>query len=213
VIDPAFLPDMTGDPEAAMENPVAERRSWTLDQVIEEFTTYSAQARDIFAMAQAEPMASTLLPMGKLGTHPMSILASTFLFDTYCHLRNDILAPNGPIDRPEPPRDEQRLAPTIEWMLAGLPWMCSDALAPIVDRPIVLTLEGPGGGSWTIAPGGPDGRVALDAGIDPAAAATVTSSGHDFVIWGTHRRPWAGMTKISGDDAYATTVLDAINII
>ena len=72
-------------------------------------------------------MSETMLPMGDLGTHPMAIMPSTFLFDNYCHLRNDILKPNGPIDRPEPPRDEKRLAPTIEWMLAGLPWMCADA--------------------------------------------------------------------------------------
>src|SRR6478609_4604238 len=65
----------------------------------------------------------------------VDLTAGIFLFDGYCHLRNDILKPNGPIDRPEPPRDEQRLRPTLEWMLAGLPWMCASQLA-FVDRPI-----------------------------------------------------------------------------
>jgi uncharacterized protein (TIGR03083 family) len=213
VVDPAFLPDMSGDPEAAMESPVALRRDLGLEAVLEEYETYSAQAMNVFVMAQDDPMASTMLPMGKLGTHPMSMLPSVFLFDTYCHLRNDVLQPHGPIDRDEPPRDEQRLRPTVEWMLAGLPWMCADELAPLVDRPLVLTLDGPGGGSWTIAPGGDDGRVAVSEGADANAAATVRSTDHDFVIWGTQRRPWAGMTKIAGDDAYAGAVLDVINVI
>src|SRR5262245_18084399 len=121
VVDPAYLPDLTGgDVESAMEGPVAERRSWSFDDVLGEYETYSAQAMNVFVMAQDEPMASTQLPMGQLGTHPMSILPSVYLFDTYCHLRNDILQPHGPIDRDEPPRDEQRLRPTVEWMLAGV---------------------------------------------------------------------------------------------
>src|SRR5439155_797507 len=127
--------------------------------------------------------------MGDLGTHPMSLTPGIFLFDGYCHLRNDILKPNGPIDRPEPPRDEKRLRPTFEWMLAGLPWMCASQLA-FVDRPINLVLTGVGSGSWSIGPGGEDGRLLVCEGAAPDAAATVTSDGHDFVIWGTKRRPW-----------------------
>jgi hypothetical protein len=93
-----------------------------------------------------------------------------------------------------------------------MPWMCP-TLASVVDRPLVLTLDGPGGGTWTLAPDGPDGRIALTEGADPNAAATVHSTDHDFVIWGTKRRPYAGLTKIDGDDAYAGTVLDAVKVI
>jgi hypothetical protein len=143
----------------------------------------------------------------------MSILPSTFLFDGYTHLRNDILTPNGSIDRPQPPRDEMRLRPTIEWMLAGLPWMCADALDGIVDRPLALVLEGPGGGTWTIAPGGIEGRVVVSEGAAADVAATITSSDHDFVIWGTRRASWRDLVKIEGDEAYAARVLDAIKII
>ena len=100
-------------------------------------------------------------------------------------------------------------------MLAGLPWMCADTITPVVDRPIVLELDGPGGGTWTIAPGGRDeGRVRRHRRCRAGdAAATVASTDHDFVIWGTQRRPWADYVKIEGDDAYAAPVLDAINII
>ena len=146
-----------------MEAPVAERRAWPVDDVLAEYETYSGQVADLGASLQDPPMSETMLPMGDLGTHPMSIMPSTFLFDGYCHLRNDILKPNGPIDRPEPPRDEKRLAPTIEWMLAGLPWMCTEQLA-FVDRPITLVITGVGGGTWTIGPGGDDGRVLVSEG-------------------------------------------------
>jgi len=213
VIDPAFLPNMAEGTEASMEPAVAERRSWPIEKVLEEYGTYSEQAAALFAGVQDPPLADTLLPMGDLGTHPMSILPATFLFDAYCHLRHDILVPRGSIDRPEPPRDEQRLRPTVDWMLAGLPWMCADGLRPVVDRPIVLVLDGPGGGSWTIAPGGEEGRVALTDGAATDAAVTVRSVDHDFVLWGTQRASWRDSVKIDGDDAYAARVLDAVNII
>jgi uncharacterized protein (TIGR03083 family) len=212
VVDPSAMPDLSGGTEISMEAPVAQRRSLPIAQVLTEYETYSGQAVDAFAMLQDPSMAANELPMGELGTHPMSMLASTFLFDAYCHLRNDILQPNGPIDRAEPPRDEQRLRPTVEWMLAGLPWMCSDALA-FMDRPVSLTLDGPGGGTWTIQPADGNERPQVTEGIDEGAAATVASTDHDFVVWGTQRRPWASLTTVTGDDDYAARVLDAIKII
>jgi uncharacterized protein (TIGR03083 family) len=174
VIDPAFLPDSSKvGTERSMEPAVAERRSWPIEAVLEEYETYSGQAAEVFASVQAPPLGETLLPMGELGTHPMAILPSTFLFDGYTHLRNDILTPNGSIDREQPPRDEQRLRPTIEWMLAGLPWMCADALAGVVDRPLELTLDGPGGGTWTIASRSP--KVGAPTPPRSYAAPTTTS--------------------------------------
>ena len=213
VVDPTYLVDMTNGTEAAMEAPVAERRNKPFADVLAEYETCSTGAADAFASLQAEGVRDTPITMPELGTHPMSMLANLFLFDTYTHLRVDILAPTGSIDRPEPPRDEARLRPTVEWMLAGLPWMCADALAPIVDRPLLLVLEGPGGGSWTVAPGGDGGRVAVTAGRANDAAATVCSGDHDFVVWGTTRRPWSDFVKIDGDDAYAARFLDVVNII
>ena len=192
VADPSVMPDMAGGTENAMEAPVADRRTWTVEEVLAEFETYSGQVADLAASVQEPPMAETMLPMN--------------------HLRNDILKPNGPIDRPEPPRDEKRVAPTIEWMLAGLPWMCTEKLA-FVDRPITLVLTGVGGGSWSIGPGGDDGRVLVREGVDAGSVATVTSDAHDFVIWGTQRRPWQSLTGTEGDAAYAGRVLDGIKII
>jgi uncharacterized protein (TIGR03083 family) len=213
VADPAFMPDMSSGTENAMEAPVGERRAWSIEQVLDEYETFSAQAAEIFASVQAAPIGETPLPMGELGTHTMSILPSTFLFDAYCHLRHDILAPTGSVDRPQPPRDEQRLKPTIEWMLAGLPWMCTDDLNASVTKPLVLQLDGPGGGAWTLQPAGNQPRVTIEDGAASDAAATVTSSTHDFVVWGTKRRPWRDHTTITGDATHAGNVLDAIKVI
>jgi uncharacterized protein (TIGR03083 family) len=213
VMDPTCLPRNPPGTERGMEPSVTERRTWPIEQVIDEYETYSDKAADMFAGLQTAARGETLIPMANFGTHPMSILPKTFLFDGYTHLRNDILAPSGSIVRDEPPRDEKRLRPTVEWMLAGLPWMCADELGPIVDHPMVLTLDGPGGGTWTIAPGGDDGRVTVTSGTASDAVATVTSSDHEFAIWGTRRAPWRDSVKINGDDAYAARVLDAINII
>ena len=213
VVDPAFLADLSGGAEAAMEAGVEERRSWPIADVIAEYETYSAQAADTFELLQGEGIGDAPITMPELGTHPMKALAGCFLFDSYTHYRHDLLAPTGSVDRPQPERDEQRLRPTMEWMLAGLPWMCEDALGPVVDRPIVLVLDGPGGGTWTIAPGGDDGRVLVTEVDTPGAAATIRSGTHDFVVWGTTRRPYRDFVKLEGDEDYAIAFLDCVNII
>ena len=213
VVDPSFMP--TGDDpdiEKNMEGAVNERRSWSVAQVLEEWETYSAQAAEQFAAFQAPGIAEVALPMGALGTHNFGIIPDIFTFDLLCHLRNDMLAPNGPTKRDLPAADAKRLQPTMDWMLAGLPWMCAAGLA-VVDRPLVLRLTGPGGGEFALAPGGEDGRITVTPGADAAATATVDSTTDAFVVWGTTRRPWRDYCRVSGDAGYAATVLDVVNVI
>ena len=46
---------------------------------------------------------------------------------------------------------------------------------------------------------------------DPEA--TVTSSGFDFVLWGTQRRPWRQMSvEISGDHDIGAAFCDALHV-
>jgi hypothetical protein len=92
-------------------------------------------------------------------------------------------------------------------MLAGLPQMCAADLAGKLDAPINLVLSGPGGGEYVLSSGG------VTPGRDPSAAATVSSSAADFVLWGTQRRPWKSYVSVEGDEHAAAAVLDAINII
>jgi hypothetical protein len=175
--------------------------------VLDEYREWSEKGIAALAGMQNPPMADTVIPLGDLGSHPLHLLANALAFDHYCHLRNDVLAPNGPIERPRLPSDDLRVGATIEWMLAGLPQMCAADLAGKLTRPVNLVLTGPGGGEYALLEGG------VSAGLDPAAAATVTSPAADFVVWGTRRRPWAGYVKIEGDERAAAAVLDVINII
>ena len=50
-------------------------------------------------------------------------------------------------------------------------------------------------------------------GEDPAAAATITSDGHAFVIWGTKRADWRDAVTLDGDQELAERFLDTLNIV
>lgn len=207
IVEPGSMPASDAGTEATADLGVEQLRGLGEAEVVAQYEDWSQRMVEGFAALQDEPVASMLLPLGDLGSHPMHILANAIVFDHYCHLRHDVLSR---LDRPTLPQDPEALAATVEWMLAGLPQMCAAGLT-VVDRPLVLVLEGPGGGTWTIAPGDP--FVVIGEGAAPDAAATVTSTAHDFVSWGTARRPWRDTCTISGDAGYAASVLDAVNVI
>jgi hypothetical protein len=173
-------------------DPLVLRGNWDIDAVVEEFERFTEASAAVFGRMQA---ISRPRAMGDFGTHPTSELPDLYLFDIYGHLRGDILKPYGPIDRAEPARDEIRLIPTVQWMLAAQPQMCP------VDATITLELDGPAGGTFVIGPenGGP--------------AATVRCTDHEFMLWGTQRRLWRESVTIDGDEAAATRALDAIRVI
>lgn len=201
----------TDDAERNADAAVDERRGWTSAEVAAEYERSSEAAIAGLAALQGTPMGDTVIPLGNLGHHPMHLLADALAFDHYCHLRHDLIAPGGPLVRDPLPSDDLRLVPTMTWMLAGLPQMCAEALR-IVDRPLQLVFEGPGGGTWHLIPGDPFVEVVAGPADEPAA--TVVSTAHDFVSWGTTRRPWRELgVRISGDERYAAQVLDGINII
>ena len=131
-------------------------------EVLDEYETYSGQVDAVVTMAQDPPMSETELPLGDLGTHPMSIFASMFCFDNYCHLRHDILEPARPgrAGRAAPRRRLASARPSSGCSRGCRG--CRSRRCTCVDRPVALVLTGPGGGTWTIAPGGDDGRVRGD---------------------------------------------------
>ena len=185
VIDREHLPG-NGDP-------VKVRRSWSITDLVDEFATYTAKTTEVFGSMQGS---DKRIPMAQFGMHPVSALPDLYLFDMYGHLRADVLRPYGPVDREEPPRDEQRVRPTVEWMLGAWPHMC-----PPADGAIELVLDGAGGGTWTVG------------GNGTALRATVHSAAHDFVLWGTARQPYSGYVQIDGETAYAHEVLARVKII
>ena len=211
ICDPASMArGGTDDAEANAEVGVDERRGWSSADVLAEYEQWSETLLGVFAGMQKEPSASTVIPLGNLGSHPLHILANAIVFDHYCHLRHDLVAPGGPLTRSQLPSDDFRLTPTMEWMLGGLPQMCSAAMQGL-DRPLVLSFGGSGGGTWTLAPGSP--LITVTEGSESATAATVRSTAHDFVQWGTKRRDWRASCTVVGDTAYAAAILDGINVI
>jgi uncharacterized protein (TIGR03083 family) len=213
VVEPGSMPAVAGDVEATQDQAVALRKDWTPEQVLEDYEQRSAAVLEALAGLQAPGIADSPITLDNLGTHPLHLLANALAFDHFCHLRNDILRPNGPIDRPAPPADDLRLEATMEWLLSGLPQMAAEPLRAAVSKPLALRLGGPGGGEWTLRPAEGDGLVTLEEGADPGAAATVSSTAEDFVVWGTQRRSWRERAvEVEGDEAYAASVLDAIHV-
>ncbi len=202
--DPVELPA-----EVAMEALVAPRREWSPAQVLAEYDAHADTALATLAAMQEEPVASTEVPLADLGTYPTHAIADAYAFDHWCHLRFDLLAPAGPIERDLPPTTDEELAPGVQWMLWGIPQMQGDRLNFLAE-PITLELTGPGGRTVTIEPP-VDGRLVVRDG--GGGAATVRSSAADFVAWGTTRRPWRDHVELTGDTDTAAAFLDALDVI
>ena len=211
-VDPSPAPDepINLPAERMMDLLIEPRKDWSNEQILAEYLAFCDQAVDVLASLQEEPMASTVIPLADLGSYPMNQLADAYAFDHYCHLRIDLLAPEGPIERRLPASDATRLGPAVRWMITGMPQMQSD-LGLALAAPITLTLTGPGGGVWTIAPA--VNEITVSEGASSTCVADVSSNGHSFVNWGTKRSPWSEHCKVTGDQAVAAKFLDALNII
>lgn len=189
---------------------VATRRSRDPQQVLEEYEKWSSRMVKLLALGQRPPLSKAPFKAGELGVYPMAQVASASVFDTHLHLHYDMAPAVG---RTLPAPGPGTVAVINEWVLGGIPKMCKAALS-FMDRPVTITLDGPGGGSWAIvpSPGGKPGR------IEPApvagSAAEITANPQELALWATHRTPWREQdVKIAGDEAYATRILDAIRVI
>lgn len=209
---PPAEPAPTLTAEEAMEALVAPRKAWSAADLLAEYARTRDGAFAALAAMQDEPLASTEIPVADLGTYAMHWLANAYCFDHYCHVRHDLLAPGGPLPDTLAPPDDLRLRPGIEWMLAGLPQMCGAALAPVTG-PLRLELTGPGGGVWTIHPPADGGLATIEESSSTPPVATVSSSAHDFVSWGTKRSDWRSACSLRGDGDVAAAFLDALNIV
>ena len=198
--------------EEAMEALVAPRKDWSPDELIEEYFKYLEPALGVFSNLLEEPTASVEQQLSDLGTYQLRWLPYAFCFDHYCHLRHDMASPGGPIERDLPLADDLRLTPGIEWMLAGLPQMCSKDLATLKE-PILLRLTGPGGGEWILHNSEENELIQIDNYLEQEVSASITSTSHDFVSWATHRSSWEDCCVIDGDLEYVSSLIGSINII
>jgi uncharacterized protein (TIGR03083 family) len=202
---------MATEAEQIGEQDVSARRTWTAPAVVTEFAVWGRRFLRVQRALGRVPRLSWSVgvPLADLGTYPIGSFVSAFVFDHHTHLRHDIAPVIG--RKPTPPTPET-MAVAVEWMLAGLEQMCRPQMAWL-DRPLALSLLGPGGGSWTVMPVG-GGRLHISEGASPRSVSTITGQADEFPLWGTRRRPWQACDiTISDDTDYATRFLDALNIV
>ena len=137
ITDPGSLPlaDPSGDTERTQDRGVESMRSMSGTEVLAAYQEHAGNA-----MAGLEGLRGNDTPMdlGDLGTYPMGMIANAFSFDHYTHLRADIFGPIGPIGT-APEADALQLGPAMDWMVAGIPQMCTEALASVTS-PVTLEI-------------------------------------------------------------------------
>jgi uncharacterized protein (TIGR03083 family) len=183
MVDPSTLPSTEGlSTEPAQEVYVEARRSWSADRVVDDYRTVSATAIEQLTALDGQDFE---VPLGDLGTYPISLIANAFAFDHYTHIRADLFEPRGPLTGPPPPSDEVGLSATLEWIAAALPQQNREVIASL-GGVIEVRLEGPASRLLTIGSGE---QVASISGTVPT-----------FVRWVTGRGDWneLGLTP-SGD--------------
>jgi hypothetical protein len=198
--------------EALNDMQVAEKRGWNSAQALEALQQNLEKALAVFAPLQDEPLASVETQMLDLGSYPLHSIVDMFTFDLTTHLRYDILAPRGPVDRHLPSLGEAQLAPAVSWLLGGIPKMQPD-LPQAISAPLALNLTGPAARQVVISVNGGAISVAPQPETDLAAIATMTSSTSDFLAWSTKRLPWEPLVSIDGDTGAARRFLTALNLI
>lgn len=203
-------------PEAENEETVAARRVGRPGSALGEYREYADREIATLEGLQATGVREATQDFGALAVIRLHTLADLLTFDAYLHLHEDVLAPMGPLERPRPLADETRLGPAATWITQGMALQDNAvAIGKKLTAPIVLALNGSGGGTWTLVLAGTSGGVRLEDGEDPdRAAATVRCSTAMIASWTTKRRDWQRCgVSITGDEVLATAVLDAVHII
>jgi len=213
-VDPASLPEtVPGDLEATQALHAEKHRDWTPAQVLDDYEDMATRCVELCASLQAPGFAESQFPLDNGGNYPLHLLANVFTFDHFCHVRNDILRPVGPVEREIAPPDDVRIGAVLDFMLTAVPQMGAPVITEATVAPVGLRLTGPGGGEWTIRPPAVEGDlVTVTEGLADDVQATATSSAPDFILWGSWRRPWREVVQVEGHEALAGAVLDAVHV-
>lgn len=197
VVDPSVLqntPDM--GTEDGQELVVRSRRSMTSDQTLDDYATVSEKA---IATLLSFDGVDEEIPLGDLGTYPLSVLPTAFCFDHFTHIRTDLFSPRGPFNGPAPASDELRVRPTLEWIDVALTQQNSELLQGLDGgAEIVIT----GAGARTIRVGNADG----------VASAIVRSDADTCVRWITQRAPWKDLEVETEGDAVSLALVERLKV-
>ncbi|MEU6229315.1 hypothetical protein [Streptomyces sp. NPDC047042] len=191
------------DPERTNDLFVDKRRDRPVAETLAEYERWSR----VMGVAARVPLDWTRLPMAELGWFRGGVMiGGAMTCDQHTHLRHGIAPALG---RPAPGTDANRMAVVLEWMMAVLRNQSRSARPEWFDRPVTVELEGPGGGIWSVGPGG-----VVRTGPSDKPAATITGRAVDFPEWATHRADWRRRDlRISGDADYATRFLDFVRVV
>lgn len=146
VVDPGSLPaGVPGDLEATQAAQAEAHRHWSSDQVLADYEGVSSKAAEALTGLQAPGVGEAVIPIENAGNYPLHMVANAFAFDHFCHLRNDILRPNGPIERPSPPADEIRVLSVDVSPVANANHLDDQALVEdLVDDAVVADTDAVG---------------------------------------------------------------------
>lgn len=203
---PAGLGLMRADSvERANDQLVDARRDRTPAQVFSEYRRWSKVLGATVPVLTRTPLARLTVPLAELGSFPVRLLPSASVFDQHTHLSYDIAPAVG---RRAADADANRMAAVLEWMMAVLSNQLVAAAPVWFDRPLSITLTGPGGGTWSVSATGsvvPNGS---------SGASRITAAATEFPEWGTRRASWRDRdVGIDGDVDYGAAFLDRVNIV
>lgn len=207
IFTPAALTILRGtDIERTNEDLVEIRRTWSPDQVLREYETWSRRTATLARVVAATSAQHIAVRVAELGRFPAGLLLTgALVFDHHTHLRFDV-APAVGRELPAPVPTE--LAVSIEWMSAVLGNQIRAGGISGLVAPLTLDLRGPGGSTWTLAQSG------VRSGTDKAAAATIVGQADEFPEWATRRASWRDRRiELDGDADYAATILDQVNVV
>ena len=204
---PAVVKMMWGnDIEVANDRMVDTRRGKSASHVLAEYRRWSGVVGTVFPAMARSPLGTLPAPLAELGRFPVRLFISALVFDHHTHLRHDMAPALG---RPAPATDANRMTVILEWMMAVLSNQLRAASPAWLDRPLAITLTGPGGGTWRVAPGG-----SVTPGPPEPSAAQITAVALEFPQWATRRTSWQDRdVRISGDAEYAAAFLDTVNVV
>lgn len=206
-----FSPSLTrlmrdNEIERANDAMVDARRDWSSSDVLAEYRRWSRVFGAVMGGLGRTPLGGAKASLAELGKFPVRILLSALVFDHHTHLRYDM---TPALDRPAPDTDANRMAVILEWMTAVLSNQLRAKPLPFLDRPLAITMTGPGGGTWRV---GADGSVTV--GNPEPSAAHITAVALEFPEWGTRRARWRDReVSLTGDADYAAAFLDAVDIV
>ncbi|MFV0535509.1 MAG: maleylpyruvate isomerase family mycothiol-dependent enzyme [Cumulibacter sp.] len=201
--------DHDGTAERLNDASVRERADWSPQEVLDYYTQQAAGALVALEALQAPEMSEATLQLAELGTYRLAQLTDAVAFDHLVHLTCDLMQPFGPLPAAQVSTAEA-IDPALDWMLDGLPKMCSTTVAPALEGPIGLRLTGATQRSYVIDKNG-DGLGVTETDSLPEDVAT--SSAEDFLRWATMRTAWRPAVDITGSRERVSAVLDKINIV